>query len=408
MIEGRVSVIERGPEGVFPKGENIIEASIMPSGSRNNISQNIDVLSPLFELNNEGTRGFLSSPYGQEVRNDYGSLRWGKIRGQYRYGYIDLVDVIDIYEEWRDDSEFIVRKGKRNIVVKDPEGNDVPTWENVFRFTKASKRGNDVYRYLIDEKLKPLTELPNIKFFKEDWGEKNSKFLFVTLTFDTKKCNEAEAWAHIGEEYHLFYTKMRQEYGDFEYFRAWEATGHCYPHAHVLIAFKDKVFPVFVHEVDDGKRSYRIPKNEKDKIASFWHSHVDVQAVNDTGGAIGELTKYITKDLCSLKGAKTNAMLSLFRRQSYAITEGFTAFVKGSFVDTGNMGDVGVFDLDTFVMCNCNNDIYDWEYLGVFRGLILNISSDIWFADVKKPPSALIHMVNNERRQWAKEHSGGC
>ena len=351
-----------------------------------------------------------SSLFGQEIRNEYGSIRWGKVRNQYAYGNIVLPDVLDIYDEWRKDDEYIVMRGTKDVLqttVDLLDAYDIVYPEHVYRFIKASKRGNDVYQYLVKKRLKPLNDLPDVTFFKDDWGDKHTNLLFVTLTYDTKRCDESTAWKNIGIDYHLFYTKLRQAYGDIEYFRTWESTGHYYPHAHVLIAFKDKSFPVFIHNDKDGKRSFRIPQHDKDKIASFWHSNVDVQGVNNTKDAIEELTKYVTKDLCSDKGNKTNAMICLFRRQSYAITRGFVSLVKNSFAkvtEENDIEDVGTFDLIKDEMCNCNNEFYNWQFVGVLRGLNLRISGDIWIADVRKPPPSLIDLIIHEQKRWKANH----
>lgn len=356
----------------------------------------------------------LSSLFGPEFRNEYGAIRWTKVRNQFRGNTIVLPDVLDIFEEWKDDPEYIVMRGTRDVIQERfsdsgtiLDSQDLVYPEHVFRFVKASKRGNDVYRYLVNKKLKPLDDIPDVTFFRDDWGVKNTNLLFVTLTYDTNRCNETEAWENIGHDYHLFCNKMKQEYGHIEWFRTWESTGHYYPHVHVLIAFKDKSFPVLVHTGKDGHRSFRIPKHEKDKIASFWHSNVDVQGVDGTRDAIDELTKYVTKDLCSDKGNKTNAMICLFGRQSYGITGGFISLIENDFsaiTEKRNLDDIEPHDLIKDEMCNCNNDFYKWEFVGVLRGLRLGLSAEVWVTDVKKPPPALIEMVIHEQKRWKANH----
>ena len=348
-----------------------------------------------------------SSPFGQEYRNEYNSIRWGKVRSQFLGNNIILPDVTTLYEEWKDDAEYIVLKGTKDFIQKDLDLKENVFPEYVYRFVKASKRGNDVYRYLVKKRLKPLEDIPNVTFFKDDWGVKNTNLLFVTLTYDTKRCDETTAWKNIGIDYHLFCTKLRQEYGHIECFRTWESTGHYYPHVHVLIGFKDKSFPVFIHTDKEGKRSFRISKKDKDKIASFWHSNVDVQGVDDTKDAIDELTKYVTKDLCSEKGNKTNAMICLFRRQSYAITEGFVGLIKGCFAEIKEkvlIGEIETCDLIKDEMCNCNKGLYNWEFLGILRGQKLKLSSEIWVIDIKKPPPPLIEMIVYEQKRWKANH----
>jgi hypothetical protein len=344
------------------------------------------------------------SLFGGEVRNPYGSIRWGKVRHLFSKNEIVLPDMVDIYKEWMKDDEYLILRGTKDVIQERLGGLEpYITSSFVYRFIKASKRGNDVYQYLIKKRLEPLNDLPDITFFKDNWGEKNTNLLFVTLTYDTKRCDEKTAWENIGKDYHLFYTKLRQEYGDIEYFRTWESTGHFYPHAHILIGFKDKTFPVFIHTNKEGQRSFRIPTHEKDKIASFWHSNVDVQGVSNTKDAIDELTKYVTKDLCSDKGHKTNAMICLFRRQSYAITKGFVSLVQNCFAkvtEENRIEDVGNFDLIKDVMCNCNNEVKDWHFVGVLRGKQLGFSGVLWVVDVEKPPPDVLDLILKEEIRW--------
>ena len=351
-----------------------------------------------------------NSLFGQEFRNANGSIRGSKVKNQFTCGNIVLPDVIDLYKEWKDDDEYLILKGTKDLVQESfsDDGklldcNDIVLSSTVYRFIKASKRGNDVYQYLVTKRLKPLNDLPEVTFFKDDWGDKHTSLLFVTLTYDTKRCDEVTAWENIGNDFHLFYTKLRQEYGDFEYFRTWESTKNCYPHAHILIAFKKKSFPVFIHTDKDGHRSFRIPKADKDKIASFWHSNVDVQGVNGTKDAIDELTKYVTKDLCSDKGHKTNAMVWLFRKQSYAITKGFVSLIRNSFANVTEEVDVGEpssVDLINSDMCNCNNGVRDWKFVGVLRGRQLGFSGDLWVIDSEKPPPKIIDLIQKEALRW--------
>jgi hypothetical protein len=343
------------------------------------------------------------SLFGQEFKNSYGSIRWTKVREQFFLGSIVLCDSVDLYREWMKDDEYLILRGTKEGTQERLNGDDIKTDSFVYRFVKASKRGNDVYQYLVKKRLKPLNDLPDVTFFKDNWGEKTTNLLFLTLTDDTKRCDEATAWKNIGKEFHLFCAKLRQEYGDIEYFRTWESTGNFRPHIHIDIAFKDKSFPVFLHTNEDGHRSFRIPTFEKDKISSFWHSHVDVQGVSNTKDAIKELTKYITKDLCSDKGHKTNAMICLFRKQSYAVTKGFVSLVKNSFAkitEENSVGDVGIFDLIKDVMCNCNNEVKNWKFVGVLRGKQLGFSGDLWVVDVGKPPPKVVDLILKEEIRW--------
>lgn len=341
--------------------------------------------------------------------NEYGAIRSKFVRGYYLCGEIDLSNVVDLFKTWKEDSEYFILRGelKHSQPMIDSREHHVFS-DYIYRFVKASKRGNDVYRYLVNKKLAPLNEIRDITFFKDDWGNKQTNLLFVTLTYDTNRCDVKTAWENIGIDYHLFCTKLRKKYGDVEFFRTWESTQNYYPHVHVLIGFKDKSFPVFINTCKKGKkkgkRSFRIPKSDKERISSFWHSNTDIQGVDNTKNAIQELTKYITKDLCSDKGNKTNSMIWLFRKQSYAISRGFTKLVDGEFGKDVDLKEPTKFEFIKENMCNCNQHIENWEFIGILRGKQLGFSPDIWVCDVKKPPPKVVELLIYEQERWEALH----
>ncbi|PNX45730.1 MAG: hypothetical protein BV457_09005, partial [Thermoplasmata archaeon M9B1D] len=267
-----------------------------------------------------------NSIYGNEFRNDNGSIRRCFVRSQYFNDHINKKDVVNLFKEWQQDPEYFILRGvvydqheQQCLTRRDNE--DYYTWElppdydYLYKFVKASKRGNDVYKKLVDQKLKPIDELQSIMFFNEDDPDKHTCALFVTLTYDNKRCDPNTAWKNIGSEFHLFHNNLRKQYGAVEVFRTWETTNHYYPHVHAMILFRSKSFPVLKHINKDNTISWRIPYKEKLKISKYWHSSIDVQALMDTNEGVKELTKYITKDLCSEKGDKTNAMIWFHRKQ---------------------------------------------------------------------------------------------
>ena len=49
--------------------------------------------------------------------NEYGCLRWGLIRSAYYNKLVNESDVVDIYKEWKDTSEFLVLSVKAEVVT---------------------------------------------------------------------------------------------------------------------------------------------------------------------------------------------------------------------------------------------------------------------------------------------------
>ena len=339
------------------------------------------------------------------ICNKYNAIRRYVVYDSFRCGVLSLDAVKDIYCIYRDDPEYICLKTielektiqERIIPLENSDGGlsyDLGVKLSFkYRFFKACKRGNDVYKERVKSRLNILRKLPSVVFFNDDDVDKRTSLLFFTLTYDPNRCDVATAWKNIGKEFHLFLSNLRKQYGDIAHFRTWESTQNYYPHVHVAVLFWDTSFIVLSHKDKDGKIRYRIPYNEKVKISKYWHSHVDIQAIKSSDDVFLELTKYITKDLCSNKGDKTNAMIWLFNKQSYSLSKNFIRWLKNWYLGNDNPFDIEEDNLKepSFTdlinnMHNCNSVILECEFIGIVRGSDLGISSDVWHFACEKPP----------------------
>jgi len=250
-------------------------------------------------------------------KNAYGMYRWHLIRSAYDRDVIGEDFVTDLYQDWRDTTEFFKIDGE-NILGE---------YAGVSAFVKAAKRGNDVYKDRIRKKFSFFDELPPIDFFDDSWGHKTTPMLFITLTIDQKRYSIKEAYDVISQEFNRFETLLRQKFGNFVHFRVWEAHESGYPHVHVIYYFLKRSFEVWEHWNDPGdesgiKQTWRVSNKVRDSIKQMWSMgwNLDIQGVRDTLGAFSEVKKYVTKSIWSSKANKTNAMLTLFRKQSYHIS----------------------------------------------------------------------------------------
>lgn len=311
-------------------------------------------------------------------KNDAGFYRWSKIREAYFKGLIDVETVEALYLKWRDDPEYYT-----------VDGFDVWGDYGLTAYGKCAKRGNDVYKHRIKEKFSKLDSLPPINFTEIFDG--HTPMVFITLTVDAKKYSLNEAWESFPKEFHVFESKLRQEYGDFVRLRVWEAHESGYPHCHGVYHFKHRMFLTFPHRNKKGNVIHLIPRKHKDKISGFWSMTdnpvgVDVQAVTDTSGAFSEVKKYVTKTVFTKKGDRTNAMLCLFRKQQYSMSKDFIETVWGSAsgkINSSSLKDVSLSDLVKREMHNCNKrfpNIVDFRFSGVISQL--NVDSLI----KKEPP----------------------
>lgn len=326
-----------------------------------------------------------------ELVNDYGTLRLKAVRCAYfNEQVVDLPGVVNLYKEWRDTSEHIVLSYDEEYQM-DLHGIQSYT-ETQYMCIKAAKKGNDVYRYLLKKKWRQVEELRDVTFFNEKWKAKETSMLSITLTYNTSRSQVDAAWITHGEEWHLFLAKLTQEYGPVEFIRVWEAHNNFYPHCHAVIVFKKHKFPVWEQKNSNGSRKFRISEHDAAKIGSFWHSFSDISAVSNTGTALNHLSKYLTKELMSEKGNKTNAMTWLFRKQTYAISHKFFAIIEAQ-LSADLMKEPQTGDLIKDVMANCNKN---FEFVGIWPSRLLKIDPNEWYHVIKKPPPGVLLFIATE------------
>jgi len=243
-------------------------------------------------------------------KNSFGSIRWNLIRRGYEDRIININDVLRLYIEWRDTSEYLVLDAYN-------ENND----RLMSVFVKASKRGNAVYKKAVAQKFSFLDSLEPLQFFNDDLGVNKTPMIFLTPTIDIKRYPIDEAYRLISKELHDFEKRLVYKYGKFVKLRVWEAHKSGYPHSHLVYYFLNHEFNVFAHYNREGKKTFRISDGVNSYINKHWKmGHVDVQAVQDTCGAFAEVLKYVTKSIWSEKGDLTNAMLTLHQKQAFSIS----------------------------------------------------------------------------------------
>ena len=380
---------------------------------------------------------FPITPTSNWFKNGYGSIRWWRIRSAYYANVINEDFVTEMFKEWRDTPEYFMINGI-----------DASEISRISVFVKACKRGNDLYLNQINRKFSFIDSLPPIMFFDEEWGRKNTPMLFVTLTVDAKRYSLKDAWHLISAEFNRFETLLRQKYGKFVKFRVWEAHKSGYPHCHVIYYFLDNIFECFKYFNKDNDRSFRIADKHRQNIRNMWlMGNIDIQGVQDTLGAFKEVKKYITKQIWNKKGDKTNAMLSLFNKQSYRISQfnyrkhmakmipvlknveamskylekhierwakrDFIGAVWGvtTYMNVYNALDEGLAEpklnaLVTQTMCNYNiaiPEIVRWEFVGFILGsdlepFVLNYDG-AWVAALVDPPIELMISVNIQKNK---------
>lgn len=236
-------------------------------------------------------------------------------------GVYDQEDIVRHYERWVVDDRYMILAHRREDWVSDGG-----SFEYVA--VKCSKRGNDVYQDRVSGRMKGISRNV-LNGFYDYTKVPLSRVLLVTLTYDPKLCSFAEAWQNIGIELNRFKANIQAQYGRVSSFRSFESFGNGFPHIHMVLIFDDYEFPVFLSysEKKNGDLSPVWRIKEKSDIEKYWHSFVDVRAVDSVGGGIGYVKKYVTK--CSQyqsmdrKAVLTLAMCWGFRKKAYYVSGEF-------------------------------------------------------------------------------------
>ena len=248
-----------------------------------------------------------------------GKVRLYKVINSYKSGAIGEDKLIQIYKKWREQKEYFVLREWKNGTLGKPKA------------FKCSKRGNDVYRWRINQRFKEIDELAEFygdsKLFDVNRADPKTNCLFVTFSYDTKLTDKESAWIKISEEYNRAITALRKKFGKITVLRVWEAFKNGYPHIHAIMLFEKKKFDVFEHWTSNNKSTYRI--KDKSDFENTWHSFVDVMAVDSVKGALRYISKYLRK--VHSEGSKhefTLANMWIHRKQSFAVSGAFYEQLK--------------------------------------------------------------------------------
>jgi len=244
-------------------------------------------------------------------------------------------------------------------------------------------------------------KIPDKKFFEIRDFQVNKKvetsLLWITLTWDIKRGSLEKAWLTLGSDFNRFLSALRRKYGKISSFRVWESYESGYPHVHVVMLFEEARFSVFPHfNKEEGKLTFRI--YEKEEIAEFWHSHVDIQAISSLSNVFNYIKKHQEKivlglsgsiqegedqkvgfDLEDIRGLRTLFLCWIFRKRSFSVSGDFREKISDliSHLHNSNM---------LKRQLDLNGDpIIEWIYtfMGIFSGEELGIPSFIWAKRLK-------------------------
>lgn len=276
-------------------------------------------------------------------------------------------ELIAFYLEWRDFNEYLVlQKQKSSLRVKGEVKRETIA-------IKCRKRGNDVYWWKVNKRLRFLKSIESFTLFDPHGNIKRTNILFVTLTQDIKRCSVQEACQTLGVDYNKWISSLRKKFGHISYFRCWEASKKGYLHIHVLLVFHDYKFKIAFSQLKGSRCIYRI--EEKEAFEKSWHSFVDVQAVRELRKGIKYITKYLTKTKHeSQTQVLTLALCWLFRKRTFAVSGKFQESLKLS-IKNINFPRLVQLNLEGVEV----NLRVEWIFIGIFSIERLGIDRNEWW-----------------------------
>jgi len=310
----------------------------------------------------------------------------------FKWNSITEDDVISIWDLWRKQDTYIVLQREEEVITKGIDGTEFREWKIVTKAIKCSKRGNDVYFARIRKRLQQLLEIckEDHKLIWKDEDGYYTQFLYLTLTYDTKRCSIREAWENIGKEWNRFLSYLKKRFGVISVIRTWESFENGYPHIHAIIYFFETAFRVIKYKRKKYTEWRLYDKKLKEEINKGWHSFIDIQAIENTK-RLQYIFKYILKELKNnreqQKQKRTLAMMWLFRKQSFSISNDFiqelTSYTHSSVSDSERLDPI---------MHNSNQS-GEWEFIGVFLARELGLDGTKWIVIFEKPPDSVLKIV---------------
>ena len=301
------------------------------------------------------------------------------------YEQPDLETIKEQFRIWSRYSEFMVlrKDSKKEAGVS-------------YKAVKMAKRGNDVYAWRINKRLKGLDDVPDLRWFNtknRSQKDATTSALFITLEFrQTERVDQT--WRLIGEDYNRFISAMRKRYGKVHAIRCWEAHKSGYPHIHAILYCENHEFDAFFYH-----GTWRI--QEKRDIEGLWpFGFSDIEALGSLRGGVRYVTKYLRKlnyilgegdpshgkvdvadvDVEEIEGFAglvdrasdlTMALCWATSRRAWSVSRGFKELEYDTLDETSPcITQTGQVDLD-------GNPIYTWTLVGFWGGSLSSWSKDL-------------------------------
>jgi len=212
----------------------------------------------------------------------------------------------------------------------------IPEGSTRFKAVKASKRGNDVYRWRVRHRFEGLDDLLSDLILDSSIHTiSRANALFITLTY-ARDLSIGAAWARASSDYAKFAAYLRKTYGRVALIKTIAAQSDGFPHIHIAAFFEEKLWCVKrLHGTTFRLETYR----DKQRFTQAWgHGNVDVEAITDPKKAshyiLGHVTGEIKKKSHIAGEIKKNVLDDrslflcwLFRKKAFSISNRDLIFI---------------------------------------------------------------------------------
>jgi len=286
------------------------------------------------------------------------------LRDYLQFNY-SVPEIVERYVEWVSEVKYMILS----------RWNETEYTNEVFA-VKCAKRGNDVYCWRVSRRFRGLcSKADDLIFFNaNDRGVKRTRALWVTLTYDPKRCSFKDAWRNVGVEFNKFMAYIRKRFGKVSCCRVFESFENGYPHIHCILLFELAWFNVF----RDRKGQFRV--HSKKIVAKGWHSNVDVNAMSSLSGGFSYQKKYLLKNInAEKKGSKVLKTLALcwaYRKRAFSVSGLFRQLLHDLIVTMHNSNrQLRQVTLSGEVLMECKFCVLGFVPIDVVR-----LKKDVWFS----------------------------
>jgi len=201
---------------------------------------------------------------------------------------------------------------------------------NKYKVIRGAKRGDSQYARKTLNRFNTLED--KAKKLKLQCSPRFTQALFIGFTYAKQKDSN---WKRVTSDWAKFMSRLRRRHGKIQQVRMLEAHKSGFVHLHAIIIFETRRFNLKKWYSRHREKHIYILRSEKQRQAlkDLWpHGNMDIEGVYNLHGAIGYLTKYMTK-LLTMElehSAPHLAKLWVYRKRTYSVSQRLDSHLSNS------------------------------------------------------------------------------